>query len=93
MNYRDMPGYGDEATWGDCTGHPLDPRTVDYDYNYTEEREMYEELSIEEARVIRNLRQRGFAVAVFTPEELSDADPTLVEDLMVERGWAVIEGK
>lgn len=22
-------GYGDAATWGSCTGHPLDPRTED----------------------------------------------------------------
>lgn len=21
------PGYGDEATWGPCEGHPNDPRT------------------------------------------------------------------
>jgi hypothetical protein len=25
--WRNMPGPGDEATWGPCTGHPLDPRT------------------------------------------------------------------
>lgn len=24
-----LPGYGDEATWPECTGHPLDPRTDD----------------------------------------------------------------
>lgn len=28
MNSIYMPGFGDEATWGACTGHPLDPRTV-----------------------------------------------------------------
>jgi len=22
-----VPGYGDEATWGRCNGHPGDPRT------------------------------------------------------------------
>lgn len=26
-----MPGYGDEATWGRCYGHPNDPRTPDYE--------------------------------------------------------------
>lgn len=25
---RKMPGPGDPETWGPCTGHPLDPRTV-----------------------------------------------------------------
>ena len=24
-----MPGTGDEATWGECTGHPNDPRSDD----------------------------------------------------------------
>ena len=27
MKRRPMPGYGDAATWGPCTGHPNDPRT------------------------------------------------------------------
>lgn len=27
----DLPGPGDEATWGRCTGHPHDPRTEDFD--------------------------------------------------------------
>ena len=26
---RNMPGPGDPETWGPCTGHPGDPRTVD----------------------------------------------------------------
>lgn len=25
------PGRGDPATWGPCTGHPMDPRTVEVD--------------------------------------------------------------
>lgn len=28
MNAITMPGFGDEATWGACTGHALDPRTA-----------------------------------------------------------------
>ena len=86
---NNMPGYGDEITWGPCNNHPLDPRTQDY--NYTEEQEMYEELGPLDARYLEELRQRGFAVVVFAPAELADTDPSLVEDLMVERGWAVIE--
>lgn len=27
--WRDLPGPGDEATWGPCRNHPLDPRTPD----------------------------------------------------------------
>lgn len=30
---RNCPGYGDEATWGPCMGHPNDPRT-DYSDDY-----------------------------------------------------------
>ena len=37
------------------------------------------------------LRSAGFAVTVFTPEELEDANPETVEDSMVERGWFTIE--
>ena len=27
--YINLPGPGDEETWGPCIGHPNDPRTVD----------------------------------------------------------------
>lgn len=40
-----MPGYGDEATWPACTGHPNDPRTEqdepDFGYLNTEERKAF----------------------------------------------------
>ncbi|QBH20819.1 hypothetical protein EYC51_15720 [Alcaligenes faecalis] len=29
MNLTSMPGFGDEATWPPCSGHPNDPRTDD----------------------------------------------------------------
>lgn len=31
MGNRNLPGPGDECTWGMCTGHPHDPRTQTYD--------------------------------------------------------------
>jgi len=31
------PGFGDEATWPACIGHPLDPRTPDDDSDDTTE--------------------------------------------------------
>jgi len=37
------------------------------------------------------LRLMGCAVCVFTPEELGDVDPSLVEDQMCSHGWNVIE--
>jgi hypothetical protein len=36
--------------------------------------------------IVRQLRQQGFAVVVFTPKEVGDADSSALEDLMVERG-------
>ncbi len=30
MNYTTL-GTGDEATWGPCTGHHMDPRTIEED--------------------------------------------------------------
>ena len=46
---------------------------------------------LDQARpTLEALRSAGFAVAVFTPEELEDADQETVEDSMVERGWFTI---
>jgi len=45
----------------------------------------------EQTKAIRELRDAGFAVTVFTPEELAEVDPTRVEDRMVECGWDAID--
>lgn len=42
------------------------------------------------AKALQTLRDAGYAVAAFTPEELGDAGPEYVEDIMVERGWLAI---
>lgn len=49
----------------------------------------------EEHAALKSLRSRGFAVTVFTPGEVNNANPRAVEDSMVERGWQTItmEGK
>lgn len=39
----------------------------------------------------RTLRHLGYAVIIWTPAELEDADPRRVEDRSVELGWQVIE--
>lgn len=44
----------------------------------------------EERVVIAELRSRGFAVIVWTPEELAGASRKHVEDRSVELGWQVI---
>lgn len=44
----------------------------------------------EVVQALDTLRDAGFAVAAFTPDELRGANPRYVEDLMVERGhWAI----
>lgn len=40
---------------------------------------------------IRALMDMGCATVVFLPEELRGADPTEVENLMIEHGWDVID--
>lgn len=42
------------------------------------------------AEALDTLRGAGYAVAAFTPEELGNAGPRYVEDMMVERGWLAI---
>lgn len=39
----------------------------------------------------RELRNRGYAVVIFTSEEVGEADPSDLEDIMVERGWCYID--
>lgn len=34
--------------------------------------------------------RHGFAVAIFTPEELESVSPELGEECMIERGWDAI---
>lgn len=48
-------------------------------------------MSPEEMEVIAALRNRGFAVVVWTPEELAGVSRKHVEDRSIELGWQVIE--
>lgn len=49
------------------------------------------ELTPEVCDALDVLRKQGFAVVVFTKEELDGADPIRVADRLVELGWEVIE--
>jgi hypothetical protein len=40
---------------------------------------------------VRELREEGYAVIIWTPEELGDCPINVLEDLTIERGWEVIE--
>jgi len=46
----------------------------------------------EQKAVLNALRQAGFAVVVFNPDELRDADPDSVSDRLIQVGWDVIDG-
>jgi hypothetical protein len=44
-----------------------------------------------ELAALRALTSRGYAVVVWTPDELRGADPHIIEDLMIERGSIAID--
>lgn len=44
-----------------------------------------------EISVMRSLRERGWAICMFTPWEIAKADPSRVEDAMAEAGWRQID--
>lgn len=48
-------------------------------------------LNKEQKRVLKELHALGYAICIFTPEELGEASPEDVEDLMCQHGWAAIE--
>lgn len=49
------------------------------------------DMTREEFSMVWGLRKRGYAVVVFSPGELGAADPGLLEDAMVIRGFDFID--
>jgi|DEB3_MinimDraft_2_1074329.scaffolds.fasta_scaffold39906_2 hypothetical protein len=45
----------------------------------------------EQIETIAQLRHDGYAVIIWTPEELDSAPPHKVEDRSIELGWDIIE--
>ena len=45
----------------------------------------------EEFAAIQSLREQGYAVVLFNPEELAGAPARKVEDRMCEGGWEIID--
>ena len=39
---------------------------------------------------VRELRAKGYAVIIWTPDEVGGANPRKVEDSLIEMGWDVI---
>lgn len=48
-------------------------------------------LTDDEVEVLKGLTDRGFAVIVFTPDELKEASPKRVEEALISEAWDVIE--
>lgn len=48
-------------------------------------------MNAEQRQAVADLRHQGYAVIIWTPEELKGANPRRVEDRSVELGWDVIE--
>ena len=40
---------------------------------------------------MRDMRQRGFCVVCFTPDELDGADPDKLEERLVDSAWDIID--
>ena len=45
----------------------------------------------EEKAIIESLREQGYAVTIFNPEELAGAPPHKVENRMCDAGWDAID--
>lgn len=43
------------------------------------------------AMTVQELWDGGYSVAIFTPDELSGANPEHVSEIMIERGWNAID--
>ena len=43
-----------------------------------------------QTKTIEELQSEGYAVIIWTPEELGEANPRRVEDRSVELGWDII---
>ena len=42
-------------------------------------------------KTVGELRSDGYAVIIWTPEEIGDCPVNYVENISIERGWEVIE--
>ena len=50
-----------------------------------------EEMTKEDWEVIRKFREAGYALTIFSPEELRGASTRDFENRMVELGWEVVD--
>ena len=51
----------------------------------------FDSMTNEQFETIKQLRHEGYAVVVWTQEELGKADPNSLEKRSIELGWQIIE--
>jgi hypothetical protein len=56
-----------------------------------QEQTMPEDQEAQDRESIQRLRDLGYSITAFTPDEVGEADSGVLEDLMTERGWDFIE--
>jgi hypothetical protein len=79
---RDLPGFGDEATWPPFSGHPNDPRHPGYD---DEEEEGAKGMKITIVIEIPDIADPNSPEADAIIEEVTD----WTEEVREERGWNI----
>ena len=52
---------------------------------------MPEDQEIKDIESIQRLRDLGYSIAAFTPDEIGEANSGVLQELMIERGWDFIE--
>ena len=52
---------------------------------------MPEDQEAKDIKSIQRLRDLGYSIAIFTPDEMGEAKSEVLEELMIERGWDFIE--
>ncbi len=47
-------------------------------------------MTMREWNALQSLREKGYAITIWTPKELRGANPTHVEERQMEDGWDII---
>ena len=84
---KNLPGPGDEETWGPCTGHPLDPRTPDMHYTDDQIGEKQFDMTLERLR-----ESPAWVIEAFT--EYTDSAPfeKIRQGILQDNQGTVMEG-
>ena len=85
---HNMPGPGDEETWGPCTNHPMDPRTPEAFEDSDEAQELKHELYEKRVKDIDGYLPESFTEAA--RESLTELAAALVDEDEAQIGFVVM---